>query len=155
MNEANVYLQQQLSENAGLLAAERDRVQTLELQAREDLNYFRHEIEQRQIMIDITQKNLTDFEKQLSEVDNIGRAIGTIEESNSKIAEQFVQNLSTKYVQLETNLSIRVHDIKSVIEDAVSKCLENSEQRYANSLRYLVLYFGADIDKVEWIGFNF
>ncbi|CUS12987.1 unnamed protein product [Tuber aestivum] len=118
MNEANVYLQQQLSENAGLLAAERDRVQTLELQAREDLNYFRHEIEQRQIMFDITRKNLTDFEKQLSEVDNIGRAIGTIKESNSKIAEQLIQNLSTKYVQLETNLSIRVHDIKSVIEDA-------------------------------------
>ena len=135
MNETNVYLQQQLSENAGLLAAERDRVQSLELQAREDINYFRHEIEQKQILFDITQKSFTDFEKQLSGVDNLGRAIETVKESNSKIAEQLIQNLSTKCVQLETNLSIRVHDIKGVIEDAVNKGLENSEERYANLSR--------------------
>ncbi|KAG0640810.1 hypothetical protein HOY80DRAFT_999883 [Tuber brumale] len=128
LNEANVYLQQQLSENAGLLAAERDRVQTLELQAREDLNYFRHEIEQRQVLFDVTRKNLTDFEKQLSEVDSIERAIGTIKESNSKIVEQLIQNLSAKYVQLETSLNIRDHDIKSVIEDIVNTGLERSEQ---------------------------
>ncbi|KAG0130837.1 hypothetical protein HOY82DRAFT_608719 [Tuber indicum] len=129
LNEANVYLQQQLSENAGLLATERDRVQTLELQAREDLNYFRHEIEQRQILFDVTQKNLTDFETQLSEVGTIERAIGKIKESNSKIPELVIQNLSTKYAQLETNLSIRDHDIKSIIEDVVNKGLERSEQK--------------------------
>ncbi|RPB00555.1 hypothetical protein L873DRAFT_777062 [Choiromyces venosus 120613-1] len=129
LNEANVYLQQQLSENAGLLAAERDRVQTLELQAREDVNYFRREIEQKQLLSDITRENLKEFEKQLSEVDNIGRAIGAIKESNSKIGEDLVQKLSTKCAQLENNLSIRVHDIKIVVENAVSKGLEYSEER--------------------------
>ena len=106
-------------------------------------------------MFDITQKSFTDFEKQLSGVDNLGRAIETVKESNSKIAEQLIQNLSTKCVQLETNLSIRVHDIKGVIEDAVNKGLENSEERYVNLSRNLKWYLRADTDKAEWIGFDF
>lgn len=117
VTESNEYLLKQLSENAGLLASERDRTQSLECQTQNDKKFYQEQLLQSASTLAVERDRMKVLEKQIQEADlkevNIIKAI---EDIKVELAGKVILGLTAKFEEIQDAIAAGMQNMKLALE---------------------------------------